>query len=206
MTLKVVGAGLGRTGTNSLKIALADLLGGACYHMTEVFPHPEHLPVWTDAVHGRPVEWETVFAGYVATVDWPGAAVWEDILAAYPGAVVLLSTRASAAEWWRSFSATIGEVMARPADAGDPWLAMARPMLERFTPDWSDPDAAQAAYEAHNQHVRDSAPAGRLIEWKPEDGWGPLCRGLGLPVPGHDFPHVNTTSEFRAMSGLDAGT
>ena len=52
MPLKVVGAGLGRTGTHSLKVALEQLLGEPCYHMIEVFGKPEHVGMWHQAVHG----------------------------------------------------------------------------------------------------------------------------------------------------------
>src|SRR3954452_19468817 len=100
MSLKVVGAGLGRTGTHSLKVALEQLLGGPCYHMVEVFGHPEHVPAWTAAMRNEPGDWAPVFEGYVATVDWLGGGVWEQIAAAYPDAKVLLSTRDSADTWW----------------------------------------------------------------------------------------------------------
>ena len=107
MTLRVVGAGLGRTGTHSLKLALEPLLGGPSYHMIEVFGHVEHIPMWRDAALNKPVDWDTVFDGYVATVDWPGASVWEQIAAKYPDAIVLLSVRDSADAWWKSASNTI---------------------------------------------------------------------------------------------------
>jgi hypothetical protein len=93
MTLKIVGAGVGRTGTHSLKIALEQLLGGPCYHMLECFAHPEHVPAWHAAMRDEAVAWPEVFAGYVATVDWPGGGVWQSIRAQYPDALVLLSTR-----------------------------------------------------------------------------------------------------------------
>jgi len=86
MTLRVVGAGLGRTGTNSLKVALEQLLGAPCYHMMEVFTHPEHIPDWHAAARGQMPDWHTLFAGYGAAVDWPAAAFWPEISAAFPGA------------------------------------------------------------------------------------------------------------------------
>src|SRR5258708_3902275 len=111
MTLRIVGAGLGRTGTHSLKIALEQLLGAPCYHMVEVFAHPEHVPIWTAAIKREPVDWPVLFDGYVATVDWPGGAAWREISEAYPEAKVLLSTRRSADEWWTSASKTIFEAI-----------------------------------------------------------------------------------------------
>jgi len=207
MALKVVGAGLGRTGTHSLKLALEQLLGGPCYHMVELFPRPEHIPVWHRAIRGEQVDWAALFDGFIAAVDWPAAAVWREVADAYPEAVVLLSVRDSAEAWWRSFSQTILEVMRRAEAAGsdpDPWHAMLGDMLRRFSPDGLGPDAAMAAYEAHNREVRDAVAADRLVEWRPGDGWGPICAGLGLPEPAEPFPHVNTTDEFQAMAGLQS--
>ena len=203
MGLKVVGAGLDRTGTHSLKIALEQLLGGTCYHMVEVFPRPEHVPLWHAAVLGEQPDWDEMLQGFTATVDWPAAAVWADLHRAFPDSVVLLSLRDDPAAWWRSFSQTILQVMQRgPAQPDDQWYAMSVDMLRRFTPDYADQGAATAAYEAHNQAVRDSVEPGRLIEWRPKDGWGPICRGLGIAEPEEPFPHVNTTDDFRAMAGL----
>jgi hypothetical protein len=203
MSLKIVGAGLGRTGTHSLKVALEQLLGGPCYHMVEVFGHPEHVPTWTAAMKGEPVDWGPVFEGYVATVDWPGAGTWEEIYAANPDALVLLSTRDSAAAWWKSASRTIFVGIGDAAVPGnEAWYDMAQAMLQRFSPNWRDEEEAKAAYDAHNALVRATVPADRLIEWKPSDGWGPLCAGLDVPVPDEDFPVTNTSEEFRQRLGL----
>jgi hypothetical protein len=200
MTLRVVGAGLGRTGTHSLKLALEQLLGGPCYHMLEVLEHPEYVPYWDAALAGEPVDWNQVMDGYVAAVDWPASAFWRELSAAFPDAIVLLSTRSSTDAWWKSANATIMEAMHRmPADQ------FPRTLLDaRFTPAWSDPDAAKHAYEAHNAAVRAEVPPARLVDWAPGAGWEPICSALGLAVPDEPFPHVNTTDDFRAMLGLDA--
>ena len=87
MTLRVVGAGLGRTGTMSLKLALERLLGAPCYHMAEVFVHPEHVAVWHAAARGEPVDWHALFAGYAAAVDWPVGSFWPEVSAAFPDAL-----------------------------------------------------------------------------------------------------------------------
>lgn len=206
MTLRVVGAGLGRTGTHSLKLALEQLLGGPCYHMVEVFGHPEHVPVWHDAALGKPTDWDKLFEGYVATVDWPGASVWKDIADHYPDAIVLLSVRQSADAWWKSAHDTIFEGISRGAVAQEnpAWFEMIQAMFTTFTTDWQNEDAAKAAYEAHNANVRATVPPKRLVDYTAGDGWEPLCKALGVPVPDAPFPHVNSTADFRAMMGLDA--
>src|SRR5438552_11115245 len=76
MTLRVVGPGLGRTGTYSLKLALERLLGGRCHHMAEVLADRERqLGLWAPALRGEKVNWADVFAGYVAQIDLPGGRV-----------------------------------------------------------------------------------------------------------------------------------
>ena len=203
MGLKVVGAGLGRTGTHSLKVALESLLGGPCYHMIELFPRPEHVAMWHAAIRGDEPDWEQMLDGFAAAVDWPAAAVWRELHSAFPGSVVLLSVRDNPEQWWGSFSQTILQVMERPpVDEMAAWYAMSEDMLGRLTPRYRERDAAIAAYESHNQAVREAVPSDRLIEWRPSDGWGPICERLGVPQPDEPFPHVNTTDEFRAMAGL----
>jgi len=205
MSLRVVGAGVGRTGTHSLKLALERLLGEPCYHMLEVFEHPDHVPLWHQATLGTMPDWDALFAGYGAAVDWPAAAFWQEQSEAYPDAVILLSTR-DADAWWKSCDNTIFQVF-RTADDNMPpeWTAMIKEMFRRFAGDTVDEASAVAAYERHNAHVRTTAPPDRLLEWHPGDGWEPICRALGVDVPDESFPHVNTTEEFRAMLGLDGG-
>ena len=200
--MRIVGAGLGRTGTHSLKLALERLLGAPCYHMVEVFEHLDHVPTWHAAIRGEQVDWEPVLGGYQAIVDWPGAGVWRELAAAYPEAKVLLSTRRDAATWLTSVRATIMESGPQNAMEDDPslpgFVPMARDMFARFEPNWRDDAATMAAYDAHNAAVRREVPPERLVEWQPGDGWQPLCDALGVAVPDEDFPHVNTTEEFRA--------
>ena len=196
MTLRVIGAGLGRTGTMSLKLARERLLGGPCYHMVEVFPRPAHFGLWTAAGRGQLPDWHALFDGFAAAVDWPAAAFWPEIAAAFPDAIILLSTRDSAS-WWKSASETI--FAPRDTPPPPPMAEMLAAVIgTRFTPNMKDKAAAIAAYERWNAHVRATAPASRLVDWTPTDGWGPLCKALGVPVPAEPFPHSNTTEEFKA--------
>ncbi len=161
--------------------------------------------MWHEAVLGGEPDWHGLFDGFEAAVDWPTAAAWRQIAAAFPDSVVLLSTRSSGDAWWLSYSRTILASMEQgQGPDNEAWHAMATDMLKSFATDPSDKDSCIAAYEAHNALVRATVPPGRLIDWSPSDGWDPICRGLGLPVPEMEFPHTNTADEFRAMSGLDA--
>lgn len=191
--LKVVGAGVGRTGTTSLKLALERLLGGPCYHMDQVFSHPEHMPLWRAAALGESVDWSVVFDGYVATLDWPSSAFWSELSAIYPDSLVILSYR-SADSWWQSASSTIFPHYRKSTGA---WRSMMDEVFKnRFTGATTDRLACIAAFNQHNELVRQSGLGHRLLEWQPSDGWEPLCRALDMGIPAEPFPHVNSTQNF----------
>jgi hypothetical protein len=197
MSLKVIGSGIGRTGTNSLKLALEKLLGAPCYHMVEVFPRPHHFKLWAQAARGEQVDWHALFDGFAAAVDWPAAALWEPISKAFPDAIILHSERPEDA-WWKSAHATIFN----PQNLGNmppPFAEMMQPLMaNHFTAKLTDREAALAKYRELNAYVRATAPKDRLVIWSPGDGWEPICKALKLPVPTEPFPHVNTTDEFNA--------
>jgi hypothetical protein len=205
MALRVIGSGLGRTGTTSLKAALELLLGGPCYHMSEVRRNVGHTGAWHRALTGGTTDWDQLLDGFLATVDWPGAAFWPQLLERWPDALVLHSER-DPDEWYRSVSATILPRVTGPAEgsgADDPaWLAMSRTMFDQFTPDFADPVAAKAAFGAWTADVRARVPAGQLTVWRTGDGWEPICRALDLPLPDEPFPHRNTTAQFRQRHDL----
>ncbi len=204
MTLRVVGAGLGRTGTYSVQLALERLLGAPCYYMLDLFRRPEHVELWNRALDGDP-DWEQLLGGYGASVDWTGAAFYRELAAAYPDALVLLSVR-DVDSWWRSFDATVRAALDRAPRDDDPLGAVRRLTLrlleERFTAEWRHERSAREAYVRHNDEVREAIASDRLVEWSPGDGWRPLCEPLGVEIPSEPFPHLNTATEFRAWAGL----
>jgi hypothetical protein len=191
MKLRVVGAGLPRTGTQSLSAALVHLLGGRLYHMSVIPGHPFNLGAgWDRALAGEIPDWNKIFAGYIASLDWPASAFWRELSAANPDALVILSVCESAEAWWQSINETFLPVarmgLAPGWSAGCALVAL----LERFTgtPQWDDPSVLMAAYERHNAQVRADVPTSRLLEWCVTDGWAPLCDALDLPVPDRPFP------------------
>ena len=170
--------------------------------------HPEHRSTWHKAILGEPIDWRSFLGPYVAIVDFPGAVVWKELVAAFPDAPVLLSTRESAGVWWDSANATIIEatrrLLAQPTSPDEPdRTAMAKAMWERFSPGWDDPERAKAAYDEHNEAVRSAVDPDRLFEYQPGDGWGPICAALGREVPQAAFPNTNSRAEYRARRGLD---
>lgn len=196
--LRVVGAGLPRTATRSLKEALERLFRGRCYHMHEVFTHPEDVPAWRAAIRGDEADWHDFPPDCVATVDWPASAFWRELADANPDALIVLSTRESAAEWWESADETIFPVLRKASyPEYEDWLTMTKELLIRELGEkWDDRSLAEAFYVRHNERVRSEAPANRLLEWQARDGWEPLCSALGLPVPEESFPHTNTREEW----------
>jgi Sulfotransferase domain len=202
MELLVVGAGVGRTGTHSLKLALEQLLDAPCHHMLEIISDPSQRPRWTDAIEGRPVDWSAMLAPYRATIDWPSSAFWRELAAANPNALVLLSVRDPEA-WYRSASSTVFATYDNEPAELRPWLDTFRKLLrERFCDRFDDPAAMMDAFVRHNDSVRAEVAPDRLLEWTPSDGWEPICDRLGLPVPTEPFPVTNSTEEFRAMKGM----
>lgn len=204
MTLRIVGAGLPRTGTTSLKAAIEQLTGGGCYHMTELFPRFDtHIDLWNRALDGDIAVFDQIFDGFVAALDWPASGFWPELMERYPDALVILSRRQDTETWWNSVDQTVWEGMRRRSGFAD-FDAMTDGLAERLgLTDFHDPDAAKVAYEAQNQATRDAVPADRFLEWQPADGWAPLCAALDVPVPDEPFPRLNPTSEFRAANGWD---
>ncbi len=202
MTLKVVGAGFGRTGTYSLKLALEQLGLGPCHHMFEVRENPDQLSYWQAAARGETPDWDAVFAGYAACVDWPAARFWREIAAHYGDAKVVLSVRPAEA-WIESIHATIYPVMRdwaklEPGPVRDT-RAMANEIIveQTFGGRLDDRDHAMAVFRAHTQEVQRAIAPERLLTYEAAQGWRPLCRFLGVPVPDAPFPRRNTTEEFK---------
>ena len=207
MTLKIVGSGFGRTGTLSLKNAIETLGFGPCHHMEEIFQNPSQTAHWQAVAAGRPVDWNEVYAGYIAQIDWPGAHVWREAFAAFPDAPVIHSQRPDDI-WWKSFSKTIAKLLTVYRDLPLPphirdMLDAGRELIgvQTFGGKWADRDVALAAYHKREADVRAAIPAGRLLVFDVADGWEPLCAFLKVPVPDTPFPNRNQRNDFRANLG-----
>ena len=197
MALKIIGSGLGRTGTKSLQSALNILGLGPCHHMVEVFAHPESMSLWVEAGAGRP-DWDTIFAGYGSMVDYPGAHYWRQLAAYYPDAKVLHTER-NPDKWFESTQATIFA----PGSIGLREGPMA-PFFASFTQDFrayiNDRDFMTGYFRRHNEAVRQAIPPDRLLVYEVSQGWGPLCAFLDVPVPVTPFPAENSRADFIARN------
>lgn len=200
--LALIGAGFGRTGTTSLQKAL-ELLGlGPCYHMRAAMIRPGHARFWIRARTGPSVDFSQFFRGYRATVDWPACEFYRELMAAFPDAKVLLNVRDPAA-WYESTRETLFAVQhALPWWFPPSILRMQDVViwLGRFNGQFLDRESAIAAFNAHIDEVRRVVPPERLLEYRVEQGWGPLCDFLGLPEPnGIPFPRINDRKYFRRV-------
>jgi hypothetical protein len=210
MALQVIGAGWSRTGTFSLRLALQQLGLGPCYHMHDVFEHPEHVALWRQAAAGQLADWAALLAGYVSVADSPPCLFWRELLARYPDAKVILTVR-DAEQWYDSMRSTVVEAMSAPERAarGD---ATARAALELarelvlegfFQGRFSDRSWAIARFREHNRAVQAEVPRERLLVFEVREGWGPLCAFLGKAVPDAPFPQTNAREQFRARANIN---
>lgn len=201
MTLQVIGAGFGRTGTASLKLALETLLQGPCYHMSEVVGKRGQVDLWLEAAAGNP-DWDAIFNGYVATVDFPASNYWQELADYYPNAKVVLSLR-DPERWFESTQETIFSTRLQERQAGTKWGRMCQATInDHLGGDLNDRTAVIAAFNAHNERVQAALGAERLLVFEAKDGWRPLCAFLDVPVPEHDYPHVNSKEEFAGIFEL----
>lgn len=200
MTLDIIGAGLGRTGTHSLKLALETLGFGPCYHMAEVFEHPAHAEAWHALADGRSHDFDAVLSGYRSAVDLPVAYFWRELAALNPNAKIILTERDENA-WFESARNTIFERLAAdPATARFPaQLRMAhRLVVEKLFGNDLSRENVIAVYRRHNADVKRTIAPERLLVFEGSQGWPPLCNFLGAAVPDQPYPKTNTTEEFQA--------
>ena len=199
MTLQVIGAGFGRTGTTSLKAALEQLGFSKCHHMQEVMRSRKQVDFWQALADGGTVDWDQVFDGFRASCDWPSSTYWEELSHHYPDAKIILTVR-DEDRWYDSCAETI-----HPFSFVAPqWLLPLIPPFRRFnrlvvgsvwdgvfSGRFEDREHAVQIYRDHVAHVKATADPDRLLVFEAKDGWVPLCQFLGVPVPDNAYPHLN---------------
>lgn len=205
MALKIIGAGLGRTATFSLKFALEHIGFGPCYHMSEVFAGARrNIPLWLDVAEGKP-DWDKVFEGFASTSDYPACSYWRELAEYYPDAKVILTTR-DADSWFDSVSETIFSDRMLGSLAGTPQEKMMQgSVLAPFGDKAGDRAFMTDWFEKRNQEVIDALPPERLLLFHPRQGWEPLCSFLGVSVPPEPFPRVNSRDELGEASDEQGG-
>ncbi|GAA51140.1 hypothetical protein CSKR_105673 [Clonorchis sinensis] len=214
----VIGAGLGRTGTMSLKSALEHIYGEPCYHMFELLSqHRDHAQKWLQVDklvsqspdgHIEGSLFDEIFKGYRCTVDYPACTYYAQLMEHYPDAKVILTVRETT-KWLDSVRHTILKKrtfswmnwLEEFLQFGAATVQMFDCEIKRslgYTVDrYSDKECA-AAFEKWNQRVQRYVPAERLLVFRVTDGWEPLCQFLQVPVPTIPFPHKNNREEFHS--------
>ncbi|OHV42016.1 MULTISPECIES: sulfotransferase family protein [Pseudofrankia] len=200
----IVGAGFGRTGTLSLKAALEQLGFGPCHHGFELMKRRDTVFDWLDAVEGKPVDWDSMYAGYKSTVDWPGARFWRELAAHDPASKVVLSVR-DPEKWYESVHKTLYQAILNvperlPAEV-EPLIRLLNLLIWNgvFDGRFGDKDHALRVYEDHIAEVKREIPADRLLVFDVAEGWEPLCAFLGVPVPAEPFPRLNERDAYGAQ-------
>ncbi len=215
MTLQIIGAGFGRTGTLSLKAALEELGFNKCYHMVELLQHPEQVSYWEAAHHQQPVDWASLFQGYQAIVDFPGNIYYPQLMQAYPQAKVILTTR-DPDSWYESTKATVYQAgptplqkllmlfqlpfSARSRQIGRIFRLADQVWQSGFQGKFADKAYAIQVFQQHIEQVKQIVPADRLLIYQVKEGWEPLCRFLERPIPDMPFPHLNDRASFGEFS------
>lgn len=201
MTLKVIGAGFGRTGTASLKVALEQLLEAPCYHMSEVLGSAGHVDLWLDAAAGQP-NWPMIFDGYAATVDFPASNYTLALATAYPEAKIILSVR-DAEKWFQSTQETIFNPQLLALAADTKWGRMLQATIDdHLGGEMADRSGLIAAFESHTARVQATFETDRLLTFEAQQGWEPLCAFLDVAVPSEPYPHINSKEEFDSVFQL----
>jgi hypothetical protein len=222
MTLKIIGAGFGRTGTLSVYTAL-NTLGFPCYHMIEVLENKNnksHLDFWCTVANGNAgtqYDWTQVFSNYSAAVDNPACCVWRELLQTYPDAKVLLTVHPRGAEaWYEStldtiyFTETMWQfkVLKLTTPFGRKMGEMSRKLIWQRSHRGTMNDRAKAIahYHQHIEEVKAVVPAEQLLIFSVDHGWEPLCAFLGVSVPESEFPNVNDRAAIKqTIKGITRG-
>ena len=196
MALSLIGAGFGRTGTDSMRQALETIGMGPCHHMKEVNDSAEQTALWRAVAGGGAADWQQIFSSYQSSIDWPSAYYWRELSATYPDAKILLTVR-SAESWYDSMSKTICKVIRTSNDPQSLGVNLIGNQV--FSGRYDEREHAIAVFEKNNADVRATFPPERLLVYRLGDGWEPLCRFLDKPVPDTPFPHTNSAREFNDM-------
>ncbi len=204
MPLKIIGAGFGRTGTLSLKAALEQLGYVKTHHMLEVLSSSNQTKLWNAIGNGEAPNWDFVFDGFEACVDFPASPYYKELMAHFPDAKIILTVR-DVDKWYKSTSRTIyrlSTIIPKWARVLIPKVGNMHNLAQRnvwqkvFNGRFDDEDYAKTIFQNHIQEVKAIVPSEKLLVFEVSQGWEPLCAFLELPVPDGPFPHLNDSARM----------
>ena len=216
MSIKVIVAGLPRTGTNTMKTSLEMLGFGKAYHMKELLVHPNNVHFWQTLKSTGTTDWNNLYEGYQATVDFPAYPWYKQHMKQYPDAKVILTVRPFE-KWytsiystiWQSGPQTFQQKMAMMSKmlfnartrSVVKCIKLAKEMIfeVQFQKRFEDKVFAEEVFNKHNEDVKAYVPAEKLLVFDVTEGWEPLCDFLGVPEPDEPFPHLNKKENFKVM-------
>ncbi|KAJ7457774.1 hypothetical protein FB451DRAFT_1047186 [Mycena latifolia] len=221
--MRVLVLGFFRTGTACERCTMRTTLGYKdTHHMQNVLANPVEADVWTEAIDAKfegkgisfgRAEWDQLLGNCQAVTDVPAILFSEELIAAYPDAKVILTTRDPAA-WWKSYAGSLqtfyrSEHVAR-ARAADPvhfgkvigFTARCVELMVGAPAADATEDGSAALFKAHYESVKAMVPPERLLEVEVGEGWERLCAFLGEEVPVGAFPHTNDAKVIR--NNIDA--
>ncbi|MGB5172541.1 MAG: sulfotransferase family protein [Eudoraea sp.] len=199
MAISIIGAGVGRTGTYSLRLAINQLGFGPCHHMEEVLKNMDiQVPLWSEALKEN-ANWGAIYDGFNSAVDWPTAGFFRELIKEYPTAKFILTER-NPENWADSFGSTIYKLLGgrdKAPEKMQDWLKMANEVITKTGfPEGLDREGLMNGFIAHNKAVREVIPEEQLLVFQVKEGWEPLCKFLKVPVPNEPFPRTNNREEF----------
>lgn len=203
--MKLINAGLGRTGTTSLKAALETLGFAPVFHTTDLFTSAKDIDLWEAAMKGEKVDWHVFFAPY-AVADWPAAFFYRDIIRAHPEAKVMVSVR-DPEGWFGSTQGILKQV--RSINLPLPQVRRAKAFLEAGIDTFFEGKAEDKAYmmdffERHTEsvkaYVKTNRGAENVLVYDVREGWEPLCAFLEVEVPKQPYPRLNQRESFRELA------
>ena len=211
--MKVICAGWGRTGTRSLKYALEHLTGKPSYHMQNILLNKKDAKKWHNSIflHNEKFDWEDIYKGYGACLDFPSCNYYKELMEYYPDAKVILTVR-DAESWVKSWNVLNNQILKSftfrflakiPRTSFKLQKDIHNKMIlgidGAFQGVKSDKERMKK-FEEWNQSVIDYVPKERLLVYEVKDGWAPLCKFLDAPIPDMSFFYKNKTKNMGHMS------
>ncbi len=216
MSIQIIGAGFPRTGTTTLKRCLETLGYDKTYHMKELLVNPHNLHYWKQLDETGETDWDGLYDGYKATVDFPCYPWYKEHLKRYPDAKVILTVRPFDA-WYKSVDSTV--FRAGPQTPGEKIKMLGKLLFskrarrvvkcikffkysffhKRLHDRFGEKEYARQYWDSHIEEVKSHVPADQLLIYDVRDGWAPLCEFLGMPVPDEELPHLNKKENFKEM-------